>query len=70
MCAKCKELFVCVQEFGVVVHPEKSVLTPSRQITYLGFIINSENMTVAATDEKKQKFMKTATKLLTAGFTL
>ena len=43
------------------------VLTPSRQITYLGFIINSENMTVVATVEKKQKIMKTATKLLTEG---
>ena len=55
------------RSLGFVVHPEKSVLTPSRQITYLGFIINSENMTVVATDEKKQKIMKTATKLLTEG---
>ena len=55
------------RSLGFVVHPEKSVLTPSRQITYLGFIINSENMTVVATDEKKQKIMRTATKLLTEG---
>ena len=53
------------RSLGFVVHPEKSVLTPSRQITYLGFIINSEIMTVVETDEKKQKIMKTATKLLT-----
>ena len=58
------------RSLGFVVHPEKSVLTPSRQITYLGFIINSKNMTVVATDEKKQKIMKTATKLLTEGSSL
>ena len=55
------------RSLGFVVHPEKSVLTPSHQITYLGFIINSENMTVVATNEKKRKIMKTATKLLTEG---
>ena len=40
---------------GFVVHPEKSVLVPSQEIEYLGFIINSVTMTVRLTTEKKKK---------------
>ena len=34
---------------------EKSVLTPSQTIVFLGFIISSKNMTLSLTDEKMNK---------------
>jgi hypothetical protein len=40
------------QSLGFVVHEEKSVLTPCHRIKYLGFWLNSENMTVTLPDEK------------------
>ena len=43
---------------GFVIHPSKSVLTPSKQIQYLGVIIDSRDMTVRLTDERKQKLTK------------
>ena len=33
-------------QFGFVVHPEKSVFTPKQQIVFLGFVINSVTMKV------------------------
>ena len=60
-----KSSLTLFRSWGFVVHPMKSVLIPSPPITYLGFIINSENMTVAATDEQKQAIMRTDTTLLT-----
>ena len=50
-----KSSFTLSRSLGLVDYLEKSVLIPSHQITYLEFIINSENMTVVAVDEKKQK---------------
>ena len=55
------------QKLGFVIHPTKSILTPVRQITYLGFVINSEDMTVTPTDEKKNKIKELAIKLLDQG---
>ena len=40
---------------GFTIHPEKSVLTPTQNLIYLGFIINSKDMTLKLTEEKKQK---------------
>ena len=37
---------------GFVVHPEKLVFVPSREIEYLGFIINSVTMTIRLTTEE------------------
>ena len=45
----------CLQELGFVVHPTKSVLYPTQVITFLGFIIDTVNMTITLTDEKKMK---------------
>ena len=38
---------------GFTIHADKSVLIPTQKIIFLGFIINSKNMTI--TNEKKQK---------------
>ena len=50
-----------------VVHPVKSVLTPFHSITYLGFIVNSADMTITLIDEKKIKIQSFASQLLKEG---
>ena len=42
-------------ELGFLVHNEKSELNPRKQLKFLGFILNSENMTISPSDEKKAK---------------
>ena len=44
-----------LRELGFVIHPDKSVLIPSQEITFLGFVISSKNMTLTLTAEKKIK---------------
>ena len=43
-----------LDELGFVIHPDKSVFTPSQEIEYLGFVIDSRDMTVTLTQAKKQ----------------
>ncbi|XP_071145224.1 uncharacterized protein [Mytilus edulis] len=47
-----KHTMELVDSLGFTVHPKKSVFTPTKEITFLGFIINSENMTVRLTQER------------------
>ena len=47
-----------VDKLGFVVHPNKSVLEPCQEITYLGFVLNSKTMTVSLTRERAQKICK------------
>ena len=42
---------------GLVIHPDKSILTPTQEIEFLGFMINSKEMTVELT-KKKNQFLK------------
>ena len=42
------------ERLGFAVHLVKSVLTPSHPIIYLGFILNSVDMAIILTDEKKK----------------
>ena len=44
-----------IDDLGLTIHPKKSVLRPSTSITFLGFLINSENMTVRLTSEKAKE---------------
>ena len=37
---------------GFVVHPDKSVLQPSHSVKFLGFILDSDSMTVRLTPKK------------------
>ena len=46
-----------LSSLGLIVHPSKSVLFPCQEIEYLGFIINSTNMTLTLTLIKKQKIL-------------
>ena len=55
------------QRLGFVIHPVKSELVPSHSVTYLGFVINSQTMTVTLTQERKEKILDTVSKLLDMG---
>lgn len=52
-----EETVTLFTELGFVIHPTKSQLHPSKEILYLGFVINSITMTVRLTDEKKDKLI-------------
>ena len=49
---------------GFVIHPEKSVLIPTQEITLLGFVLNSVTMTVKLTPERIQKLLDSCKVLL------
>ena len=38
-------LFICYDHLGFTVHDKKSVLIPTKEITFVGFILNSADMT-------------------------
>ena len=44
-----------LRELGFVIHPDKSVLTPSQTFVFARFIISSKHMTLSLTDQKKKK---------------
>ena len=48
-------VILMLRSLGVTIHPEKSVLKPTQNLIYLGFFINSKDMTLKLTEEKKQK---------------
>jgi hypothetical protein len=54
-----------VTELGFIPHPKKSVTVPTQIPVFLGFILNSTNMTVSPTQEKIEKTVA-ACKLLLA----
>ena len=43
-----------LQELEFTIHPGKSVLVPTQQIIFLGFVIDSVKMTITLTEERKQ----------------
>ena len=45
-------------KLGFQVHPDKSNFFPSQEIHYLGFVLNSKNMTATLTDEKQTKIVE------------
>ena len=55
------------ERLGFAVHHVKSILTPSHSITCLGFILNSIDMTITLTDEKKVKIQSFVSQLLKEG---
>ena len=53
-----KHVFLTIellQNLGFTIHLIKSILTPTQRITSLGFIIDSVQMTLDITEEKKDK---------------
>ena len=57
--AECKDnihdTVMMSENTGFIVHPVKSILEPTKLITYLGFWLNSSTMTVKLTNEKATK---------------
>lgn len=51
-------------KLGFVVHDQKSVRTPSQEIVFLGFVLNSVTMTVKLTHDKCQKVTHACSSLL------
>ena len=51
-------------DLGFLVHPDKSVLEPTQQIKFLGFTLDSQNMTISLPEEKKAEIIEECTKLL------
>ena len=46
---------IMLQSLGFPMHPEKSVLKPTQNLIHLGFIINSKDISLKLTEERKQK---------------
>ena len=63
--ARDKVLSLC-QELGVVVNLEKSTLTPSQTIVYLGIRIDSQTFRVSATPSRIEKFFSIAEEFLSS----
>ena len=59
-----RELSLTLDRLGLVVHEDKSVLTPTQVLTFLGFSLDSVNMRVEITPEKVQKFTRAGQDLL------
>ena len=47
-----------LDNLGFTVHDKKSVLIPTTEITFVGFILNSADMTVRLPLEKKEHILK------------
>ena len=53
-----------LEELGFIVHPQKSVLKPTREIAYLGFIINSMDMEISLPTDKVEDVLQACTDLI------
>ena len=66
---KCKqtvrETVLTTEGAGFITHPEKSVLEPSQEIVYLGFVLNSVSMSVSPTTEKAERVKVACENILT-----
>ena len=65
---KCVESVQCLTELfsqlGFSINTEKSVLKPTQNLTFLGYELNSLNMTISPTHEKKEKVKSSVENLL------
>ena len=53
-----------LQELGFVIHPTKSIFVPTQKITFLGFKIDTLNMTLTLISNKKENIRNIAAVLL------
>ena len=56
------DTIIMLRSLGFTIHPEKSLLKPTKNLIYLGFIIDSKDMTLKLTEEKKPKIYDLCTK--------
>ena len=59
-----RESLCAISSAGFIVHPVKSVFTPTQQIQYLGVVIDSESMTVKLTQERMDSLKQSCHELL------
>ena len=62
-----KEIIDLFTRLGFTISPEKSMLDPDTKAIYLGFLIDSINMIVTLTDEKKHDLAEIVEKALCRG---
>ena len=60
----------CLNDLGFYIHPEKSIFTPTQEIIFLGYHINTLRITIALTFEKKQKSKGKVEELLAKNSTI
>ena len=53
-----------LDKLGFIVHPDRSILIPTQQIVFLGFILDSLKMCVSHTSERAQKLIEACQRLL------
>ena len=46
-----------LDNLGFTVHDKKSVFVPSKEVVFVGFVLNSETMTIRITPEKRDKIV-------------
>ena len=54
----------CRQELGAIINEGKSEFTPAQQVEYLGFLLNSKEMTISAPKYKLKNMTKAIKKFL------
>ena len=59
-----RDTVALVDSLGFTIHPEKSVFISTQEIHYLGFILNSREMTVQLTHEKGGKIKESCQNVL------
>lgn len=52
-----QETIALLQNLGFTIHSQKSILTPTQKIEFLGFVLDSTTMTVTLSDDKKAKLL-------------
>ena len=55
-----------MDDLGLTINPDKSYFKPTKIITFVGFVLNSENMTVKLTPEKIDTLIHMCNKVLKA----
>ena len=61
-----KDTMNLVDSVGLTVHPEKSVIIPAQCIEFVGFLLNSKEMTVKLASRKVHKLIELARDILEA----
>lgn len=60
--------FSLFDALGFIIHPDKSAFNPAQELVLLGFVINSVNMTIKLTDDKKLALKQLCLSLLSKPF--
>ena len=48
-----KLIVTFLDSLGFVINPDKSIFVPAKPIEYLGFVIDSQSVTISLTQKKK-----------------